>query len=205
MKKAHKLCLFLLTAFLLNACRKEATVTLDQQKNVSNISPEKRQIVQECKEWYLRKEVESRKLASVNGKLSDDSGDFVGNPDWDKPGFYQLSPKIPEFNRFPLTGYEVNRSFTNRMNPKGFRDIMFRKYGEDDFRVDIMEVHPDSEYLKRKRLEKGLDENTDMRQMIDNEDFTGYFLIFSPVNGLRYGERRENGVITHQLEIPGNN
>lgn len=82
---------------------------------------------------------------------------------------------------------------------------MLRKYGENNFVVDIMEVHPDAAYLEQKRKEKGLDENADMRTVIDNEDFDGYFLIYSMVNGLRHGERRDNGVVTAHLQIPKQN
>lgn len=191
-----------LVAMAVSSCNKEAPIAQQAEPDIENLSPEKQQIVQECKEWFLKRTDETRKLASVGNRAGSQADAEIGRPEWKSPSFFQLSPKIPEFNRFPLRDYEVNYSFTKRMNPKGFRDLMLRKRGENDFIADIVEIHPDAQYLARKQKEKGLDETVDMRKLIDNTDFDGYFLIYSIDNGLRYGERRDKGVVTAKLQIP---
>ncbi len=52
---------------------------------------------------------------------------------------------------------------------------------------------------------RGWTKQVDMRLAIDNEDFSGYFLVYSSDNGLRYGERRDNGVVTARLKLPWQN
>ncbi len=156
----RKTLLSLMIAVILGACQKEAPMVQQDALAAKQLSSERHQIVSECKEWYESKMASSGKLASSGQVKGSAPNSFVGNPNWNKPGFISSQQKSPEFNRFPLNDYEVNYSFTERMNPKGYRDIMLRKYGEGNFVVDIMEGHPDADYLDRKRKEKGLDETS---------------------------------------------
>ena len=198
MKK--KAFLFLIHAvFLFNSCQKEVPTT---EITSENLTPERKSVVEDCKKWFNEKYNSPKKLAAMKSGDAGTSSDDVGQPDWNQASFLELSPRISEFARFPLKGATVNCSYTAKMNPKGFRDLLLRKKGDADFYSDILEIHPDESYLKEKLKEKDLPEGTDMRKLIDNDDFTGYFLVYAMDNSLRFGERREKGAVTTRLSIP---
>ncbi|MDX3916318.1 MAG: hypothetical protein QHC79_22445 [Pseudosphingobacterium sp.] len=199
MKKILFMVLMVPLAF---SCRKERPVGQQDNLMLAGLNDQRQQTVENCKQWFEGKQLEKRKLAAVGQQTGDSQGESIGQPDWNHPTFFELTPNLNEFNRFPLKGFTVDCSFTDRMNPKGFRDLVMRKVGEGNFIAHILEIHPDEAYLAQKCAQKGLPEETDMRQLIDNEDFTGYFLVYSTENALKHGERRESGVVTTNLVIP---
>lgn len=65
--------------------------------------------------------------------------------DWGWQGF-------PDIVRMPLDDYNVNCRYTKDMYVHGFRELLMRKYGEDNFVLNILEFHPDSLYLESKKV-----------------------------------------------------
>ncbi|OOV19829.1 hypothetical protein [Flavobacterium sp. LM4] len=75
-----------------------------------------------------------------------------------------------------------------------------RKESNNNYILNIIELHPDSDYIEKKEAESG-NSTKDIRTLIKNEDFTGYFLVYSyETNKLIFGERRENGIPTTRLQ-----
>ena len=116
----------------------------------------------------------------------------VGIPDWSSAAVFKVADDLPEAIEMPLKNYNVNYAFTKNMAPGGFRYLLLRKQSAGgDFIADIIELHPDTSYVNRRTASH---RNTrDIADIIKNEDFSGYFLVYTLKNILRYGELRKNG------------
>ena len=190
--KKSALLLLTVASLLVSSCKKDLKLTDATSINQANITEEQKKFIAEAKEWYTRNNENASKVGSqalIN----------IGYPEWDKAGLYKHSIKAPLFIIVPLNGYIVNRSFVKKMSPNGFRNLLIRKYPSIGFRVDIMETHPDDDYLDKKKKETGND-HANSRSLINIKDFTGYVLIYNTKNWLRYGDRRENGKIVSTLK-----
>lgn len=180
-----------LLSSLLISC--SVTILVSCQKDIlpnpAKIPTEAETKTESIKRWYLSSTMKGARNSNNN---------YVGDPNWDKVSLFKPFDGSIEFIRYPLDNYLVNKGYTPNMFPTGFRDIIFRKEG-DNYIVDILEVHPDNEYVLQKKDSKLLLNPNDLREVIDNYDFTGYFLVFNSNNQLRYGERRINGQLISTL------
>ncbi|WP_342089094.1 hypothetical protein [Dyadobacter sp. OTU695] len=194
-KISYALSILSLLFFSLASCQNDQnlspkTVEMKSQEEVTKM-------VNDSKKWFEKQPWSE--VASNNMRMSLPGKTFFGVPKWDGASFFKLSETIPVFIRYQLNDFVVDVSYTKKMNPKGFRDMLMRKMDDGSYVVDIIEIHPDTSYLEKKSLEKKISKD-DLRALVDDNDFTGYFLVYSRENGLRYGERRENGLPVARLQ-----
>lgn len=186
-------------AISISSCKK-IEVPLDKIKKIEIVSPEQQALVNESKIWYETQRSKVGKTMSINSSngSSNPATYYIGNPDWSGVSLFDMKDigveGGQEIVRVPLVDYVVNGSYTSKMSPNGYRDLLLRKQSSDYFILNVIEIHPDSSYLEMRRKIKS-NGNKTMRELVKNEDFTGYFLVYSPeTNALMYGERRENGL-----------
>jgi hypothetical protein len=181
---------------ILSSCEK-IDIPIENLHTVQNLSNEQLALVKQSKEWY-RDELLKENKSSKTKKT------FIGDPDWSNATLLKIenigSNGFEEFVRVPLINYPINCSYAQNMSPSGFRDLLIRKKTEDYYILNIIELHPDIDYVKRKKNESG-NSQKEIRSIIKNEDYTGYFLVYSHyTNELVFGERRENGIPISRLE-----
>jgi hypothetical protein len=189
-----------------SSCKK-VDIPLDQAKMVESLSPVQKELIAEAKKYYQQKEGGLKaKMLSTRGPATK-LNNSIGKPDWDAVSLLDLNKLgiagFTEFVRVPLLNYTVNVSHTHKMNKEGFRDLVLRKGKGNDFILNVIEIHPDSNYVasKRKILRNG--PRLPIRELVANEDLTGYFLVYSAeTNYLMYGERRENGIMVSRITVP---
>ncbi|CAM4217603.1 hypothetical protein SAMN06265348_107342 [Pedobacter westerhofensis] len=114
---------------------------------------------------------------------------FIGYPEWEKLNkILPRDQKIPMIV-VPLADYSVNKSFTQSMNPNGYRELVFTPGVHGAMNIFVAEIHPD--------------QTSDVTKIAnENQTFSGYYLTYSLENNLQQGHHRTNGVSDKFLEVP---
>ncbi len=145
-KKTYAPAILGITLLLNAACQKD----LMPQSEIVRSREDVKTIVEQSRDWYKNHVlVESKNLR----KGTSDRSMYIGEPSWEEVAFTKISPTIPEFIRYPLEGYKVDVAYTPKMSPKGYREILFRKLRNNNFIVDVIEMHPDESYVSKKKNE----------------------------------------------------
>ena len=169
-----------------SSCKKE-DVQLARMGSANHatikMSPKTKALVEESKAWYEKN--------SITAGLRDEKVN-IGNPDWNSAAVFKVAEDLPEAIEMPLKDYNVNYAFTKNMAPGGFRYLLLRKNESGkEFIADVIELHPDTGYVsKRTAAHRG---SRNINDFISNADFSGYFLVYTLKNILRYGELRKDG------------
>jgi hypothetical protein len=132
-------------------------------------------------------EVRARYVAAMDQLGA--KANFIGNPVWeDLSRILPADDKVPMIV-VPLTGYKVNKSYSQSMNPNGYRELVFTPAPSGSLSVFVVEIHPDS-------LE------TITSHPSQNQLLSGYYLTYSLENNLQQGHHRTNGIADKFLEVP---
>lgn len=202
-KKVFAMIVFILLVVSISSCRKDLYSGDQDAKDVLSLS-EQNKLLEEARQWYNSKPEHARGTRLETSELNAHQT-FIGTPEWNKTSFYKTwITHMPIMLRVPLKDYVVNCSFTKKMSPNGYREVLLRKQADGDFIMDIGEWHPDIDALPEKEKEiypKDINRNVIIasRDYVGNSDFKGYFLIYTASNDLRYGERQENGRVISRL------
>lgn len=182
---------------LISACSSYDEIMIPNK--VSSIPDAQEQFILEAKTWYEQQSFGNTQTRSI------EISDAIGYAKWEDATTLKLTPTTSTFIRIPLENCSVKQYNTSRFSSYGYRDLLLRKMDNNEFITDIIEIRPDTSYLKQKMLEKGLTNIESTRIIIDNNDFTGHFFVYSIGNIFRYGERRINGKVVSRLEEHSSN
>ena len=191
--KKNNLFTCFLALLLTTSCSSYEEIGISSEKTNRQLTDEG-QSIQKAKEWY---EKQASRNAETRASYLFESTNIAN---WEEATTLKLTEHTNMHIRVPLDSCKVLKYPTSRFSNLGYRDIVLREEDNDNYMIDIIEIRPDTLYLKQKMKEKGIHEMTKVRYLVDNHDFTGYFFVYNIANIFRYGEKRVNGKVVSRLE-----